>query len=583
MKLIEIFRNLLSILTPDERLKVLYIALFGTVIVLVDVLFAGVLYFTGTVIVKLNGIEDNQYFMLINSIINIEAVSFIYALIALMLLIITTSVLLKSILIYIESTFMLTREYTLGRRILDGLVSRPYEYMARKNSSEITRIVLSEVVTVVENGLYPFSTIITQSLLIIGMFMVMLVASPETTLILVASIFCLYFFIYRKLGGMTDKLAENRIHSNNHRFKIIDNFFGVYKNAKVEGRLGDYITSFSHYSNSYARANANLVILASLPRGVVELCVIGTVLIALALTVLSGDLEKLSVFSIFIFAGYKILPAAQSLYSAFTKMRFVVPSLRSIMNNLPGSNLLKERSVKPIADFNGFIFDRVEYRYPDITQGNLSDINISLPPVGYIGVVGPSGSGKTTFVDLLSGLLVPCHGKICVKTKCGGEHDLNNCFVNFSYVPQDVYLFDASILFNITLEFEIDARKSEKLTSVLLQTGLCKLVEKLPEGLLAPVGDNGSVLSGGEKQRVGLARALYRDADVLVLDEVTSSLDQSTQNEIIEAIALISKEKLVISITHSPENLKKADKILEINNGHVVTHDSLNQLSDNKM
>ena len=105
----------------------------------------------------------------------------------------------------------------------------------------------------------------------------------------------------------------------------------------------------------------------------------------------------------------------------------------------------------------------------------------------------------------------------------------------------------------------------------------------MPEGLLAPVGDNGSVLSGGEKQRVGLARALYRDADVLVLDEVTSSLDQSTQNEIIEAIALISKEKLVISITHSPENLKKADKILEINNGHVVTHDSLNQLSDNKM
>ncbi|MDC0992882.1 ABC transporter ATP-binding protein [Alphaproteobacteria bacterium] len=575
MTIVNTFRNLLFVLMPRERKIIYLIALFSVFIVLLEMISASILYLIATTIVDLNGISDNQYFNLMNDVISIEALGFVYTLLGVMLFITVVVVSLRSVLIFVESKFMLTREYTIGKRLLEGLLRKPYELVVKQNSSEITKLVLSEVVTVIEHGLYPLMTIINQSLLIFGMVVVMLVASPGVTLLIILAIFSMYFLIYKKLGNKVDAIAGERSHANSRRFVIIDNFFGVYKNAKVEGRLEEYIKSFSHHSNVYGTANANLLIFGSLPRGLVELFLVATVLIALALAILSNQLENLSVFSVFIFAGYKILPAAQSLYSALTKIRFIAPSLRSVLDNLHVSDTLITPPRKVVGDFNGFSFDNVSYRYPEKKQDTLKNINISLPSVGYVGVIGSSGSGKTTFIDLLTGLLVPYKGKVFVNTKNGDKYDLRDSCLNLSYVPQDVYLFDSTILFNITLEVDPNKEQEERLNSVIANAGLAHLVKRLPDGLLTPVGDNGAGLSGGEKQRVGLARALYRESDVLVLDEVTNALDGSTEKQIISSIERISEERLVVSITHSADNLKNADQILKIHDGNLMACNAL--------
>lgn len=578
MKLSDTLKKLTGVLTAFERRRVYLIACFAVVIVLIEMLSAAVLFLIANAVVNFSQIENNQYYKLTNSIVSVDGVSFIYMLLGVMLLLITFVVLLRSILIFTEARFMLTREYAIGQRILQGLINKPYEFVVRKNGSEITKTVLSEVVTVVENGLYPLNTIITQSLLVSGMLIVMLVASPLVTLTMVVLILSLYVVIYKTLGKKIDIFSAERLHSNGQRFKIIDNFFGVYKNAKVEGSLSDYINSFSYHSHLYARSNANLLILSSLPKGIVELFLISTVLTALALTVLSDSLENLSVFSIFIYAGYKILPAAQSLYAALAKLRFVGPSLLNVLENLPSSSNSATRARMTITDFNGLDFDDVSYRYPEKTEFILRNVNISLPSTGYVGVVGPSGSGKTTFIDLLTGLLVPTRGRVHVNVSNGGKHHFEHSLVNLSYVPQDVYLFDSTILFNITLDLNASNHDSAWLASVLHSAGLTQLIGRLPNGLLTQVGDKGSILSGGEKQRIGLARALYRNSDVLVLDEVTNALDGPTQNEIVNSIERIAKDKLVISITHSLDNLRNANQIVHICSGTLTTYDSFVQI-----
>ena len=571
MTIVNTFRNLLFVLMPYERKKIYFHSLFTAVIVLLEMISAAMLYLIASTIIDLNGINESRYFKLLNKVARIEPENFVYTLLGVMILLITVVVILKSFLIFVESRFMLTREYTIGKRLLEGLVSKPYELIVRKNSSEITKIVLSEVKAVVELGLYPLTTVINQSLLIFGMVVVMFVASPEITLLIIAAIFSTYVLIYKKLGNKVDEVARERAHANGQRFVIIDNFFGVYKNAKVEGRLEEYIKSFSHHSNSYGTSNATLLILAFLPRGLVELLLVSTALIALALAILSGKLENLTVFSIFIFAGYKILPAAQSLYSAMTKIRFVAPALRSVLDNLPVSDTSIASPSKAVIDFNGLSFDKVSYRYPEKKQDILKNVNVSLPSVGYVGVVGESGSGKTTFIDLLTGLLTPYKGKVFVNPKNGNKCDLKDSGIIISYVPQDVYLFDATILFNITLDLNTNKEHEERLNSAIVSGGLAHLVKRLPDGLLTPVGDRGAILSGGERQRIGLARALYRESDILVLDEVTNALDGSTEKEIVKSIERISKERLVVSITHSPENLRNADQILRIHDGNLVT------------
>ena len=155
MTIVNTFRNLLFVLMPYERKKIYFIALFSVVIVLLEMISAAMLYLIATTVIDLNGINENQYFKLLNNVARIEPENFVYTLLGVMLLLITVVVILKSFLIFVESRFMLTREYTIGKRLLEGLVSKPYELIVRKNSSEITKIVLSEVVAVVEHGLYP--------------------------------------------------------------------------------------------------------------------------------------------------------------------------------------------------------------------------------------------------------------------------------------------------------------------------------------------------------------------------------------------------------------------------------------------
>ncbi len=193
------------------------------------------------------------------------------------------------------------------------------------------------------------------------------------------------------------------------------------------------------------------------------------------------------------------------------------------------------------------------------------DVNLEIKKNSFVGIVGKTGSGKSTLLNILLGLINTDKGKVLIDN-IEIENIKTNWQNNISYVPQNTYLFDDTIKENILFGDEIN---EERLLSVLRSVQLTNFVNNLPQKLETIVGNEGKKISGGERQRIGIARALYKNKNVLILDEITSNLDGKTENKIIEIINNLKKQKTIIMISHNTNILKSCDKILEIVDGQV--------------
>ena len=193
----------------------------------------------------------------------------------------------------------------------------------------------------------------------------------------------------------------------------------------------------------------------------------------------------------------------------------------------------------------------------------LDDININISKGSKIGIVGKSGSGKSTFINLFCGLLKPKRGNIFIDNV-----NLINVCKEFqegmAYVPQKVTIFDESILFNITLELDEDLIDFSKLNKILKVTEMYDFVYSLSNNIKENVGEKGSKLSGGQCQRIGIARVLYKEKDIIIFDEATSALDENTEIKIFDKIFEIYKEKTILISSHRRSLLNYCDMIYEI-------------------
>ena len=187
----------------------------------------------------------------------------------------------------------------------------------------------------------------------------------------------------------------------------------------------------------------------------------------------------------------------------------------------------------------------------------------------FIGIIGETGSGKSTLINLFTGLLKPSEGKI--------EVDGLNIFSNLSewhkkigYVPQSIYLMDDTIKKNIAFGLREDDIDDNSVKQAVEKASLSEFLKNLPNGLDTIVGEKGIRISGGQQQRIGIARALYRDPEILILDEATSSLDQSTEKKIMDSIQFLKRKKTLIIVTHRLSTVDKCDKIFFINEGKIL-------------
>ena len=437
----------------------------------------------------------------------------------------------------------------------------PYKFHLSTNSSELTKVLTSEVSRFTQNVLIASLKLISKSIFLIIIVVFMLLVDPLISVLIICFLLTVYFLIYK---SFKNRLFSNGIKiSNSIKFiyKIINESLIGIKETKFYSLEEYYYNSFKKNSDTIASSTASSQIRSLIPKNIIEFLVL-TALILIINYLNSKELliSSLPIITFYLYSAYRALPALQQVYNSSALIKSNFESVNQIIKyndveiEKPIEKSKKNKSV------NSIVLRKINFGYSNDLIF-LKDFNLNLKQFGFIGIIGKSGSGKSSLIDLLLKLIEPISGELKINNLKYNYQDARSLF---AYVPQDINLSDSSIIENIRLGNIGSPLNSNLIKESYILSGLNDLITSLPNGLESQIGENGSLLSGGQRKRLGLARAIYSQKPILILDEVTSGLDRQTELSILQDLKKMSKSKLIILVTHNSEDLKYFDKIVDL-------------------
>jgi ABC-type multidrug transport system fused ATPase/permease subunit len=582
-------KKALNLLNKQERKKANLLLLMILVMAFLDMIgVASILPFIA-VLANPDIIETNVFLKEIFQIsyffgvTNTEQFLFVIGLFVFVLLI--TSLIFKAITTYLQISFALMLEYSIGKRLVEAYLNQSYSWFLDQHSANLGKTILSEVSQVVGNYITPLIELIAKSMVSITLISLLILIDPKLTLIASISLSATYLIIYKFTHKYLSRIGKKRLQSNQLRFTYINEAFSAIKDIKAGGLENIYTKSFSDTAQIYAKTQANSQIASQLPRYFLEAIAFGGILIlVLYLMLQTGSFNNsLPIISLYVFAGYRLIPALQQIYSSAARLTFVSPSVSKLheeIKNLQPFNLTKAQDILP---FNNSIkLKNIYYNYPKQSNIALKNINISIPSKTTVGIIGPTGSGKTTMIDIILGLLQPQKGTLEVDDRVISKNNTRSWQKCIGYVPQHIFLADDTIASNIAFGQDQKEINYVNLENAARISNLHEfIINKLPKQYQTKIGERGVKLSGGERQRIGIARAIYHNPKLLILDEATSSLDNQTEQTVMEAVNNLNKEMTIIIIAHRLNTLKDCDVIFKLINGEVVAQGKFEELIEN--
>ena len=291
--------------------------------------------------------------------------------------------------------------------------------------------------------------------------------------------------------------------------------------------------------------------------------------------------NALPIVSLYIFAAYRLMPALQKIYASFTQLTFIGPVLNSLTDDIKSlkSQNLNHNNVNLSLNRKMFL-KNIYYNYPNSSRTALENIDIVIPTKNTVGFVGPTGSGKTTTVDIILGLLEAKKGTLEIDGQSITKENTRAWQRSIGYVPQNIYLSDDTIAANIALGVDPKDINHEIVERVSKIANLHEfVVNELPEKYLTSIGERGVRLSGGQGQRIAIARALYHNPKILILDEATSALDNQTEQVVMDAVNKLNKEMTIIIIAHRLNTVKDCDIIFKFDKGKIIGQGTFDELT----
>ncbi len=490
--------------------------------------------------------------------------------------------------VYSIARFSLMCVHSLSLRLMTQYLGQPYEFFLSSHTGSMTTRVLAECNEFVGRFLRPAANLVAAAVLMVSLLGFLLWMNPLITVVAFSVLGGSYGGLYLLGRTRIRRLGAERAKANAMRYRMAGEALGGVKDIKLLGREASYVERFSVPSLRMARTQMTIELIAQLPKIAVQAVGIGGIVVICLLLVPPSSLEGgaavagvLPLLGVFAFAAQRMMPELGKLYNAATMIqsgRAAVDLLHADLLERPAGRL-SHGSESPMGLTRELRLEGLSYRYPNADRAGVSDISVTLRAGERIGVVGGSGAGKTTLADLLLGLLRPQQGQILVDGVAVDGDNLAHWQRTVGYVPQEIFLTDASVYENIALGVppdEIDealVRKAARIAS------LEAFVEaELPEGFATLVGERGVRLSGGQRQRIGIARALYHDADLIVFDEATSALDNLTEREVMQAINALPGDKTIVMIAHRLSTVRSCDRIIVLSEGQVAGMGSWEEL-----
>lgn len=415
----------------------------------------------------------------------------------------------------------------------------------------------------------------------IGLFLVDTVVALSTLLIFSIIAVALYRALHLRVRVLGKVQSDLFIESNERIVEVISS----YRELIVKNRRSYYAREIARLRLDMADSSAEFAFLSNVSKYILEITVVvGSLFIAAVQFMTQTASHAIAVLSIFLVASTRIAPAVlrvqQGLLQIKGNIGSATPTLE-LIEALGSEESIDSRIDTLRFEHPGFSSDvnisKVSIRYPGREKNALSDVTLKIRSGEIIALVGPSGAGKTTLVDCLLGILEPDKGSVLISRERPLDA-ISKWPGSIAYVPQDVMIMNGTIRENVAMGYPEDSYSVESIWEALETAHLSEYVKSLENGIDSPVGDRGTKMSGGQRQRLGIARAMFTKPHLLVLDEATSALDGETEAGISDSIQKMRGEVTVILIAHRLSTVRSADNVVYLEAGNLVAEGTFEEV-----
>jgi len=488
---------------------------------------------------------------------------------------------IRLLILYISPKLAFMTTHDLGVKIYRLFLHQPYEKHLETTSSEIIAGITAKTYTV--SGILLAGIAFINSLaLIIFISTALVLLDPKIAMISGLGIGGVYLIVTSLVRKKLDINSNHIGIESSKTIRALQEGLSGIRDIILDSSQKFYCDIYNTSDKKHRSAQSSNMFIGASPKYIVES--LGMVIIAgVAFSLgnsqdgLVGSLPLLGALAL---GAQRLLPALHQIFSTWSLIRGHKRPMYDVLD------LLDQPIVKTMdSSHRGLIFakDKIElknvnFSYASNNQPVLFDVNFSFPKGVKIAFIGTTGSGKSTIIDLIMGLLKPTKGAVLIDGIALDDNNYSQWQKQIAHVPQKIYLIDGTILENIVLGSAFEDIDRDLLKEVVTQAQLLDFINERPDGYNTKVGEFGSALSGGQIQRVGIARALYKKASILVLDEATSALDSVTEHNMMAAISKSNKDLTIVIVTHRLSTVKDCDIIFELDSGRLVAKGTYNEL-----
>lgn len=577
--MLQVYRSLLALLTPPERRRFYLLVVLVMVMGLVQMVSVAAIVPFLAVLADPEVIERNARLAWAYNTLGFTSYQgFLIFLGCGVFAVLLIGLAVKTVSQYAMLRYATMRGYTVASRLLAGYLHQPYTWFLDRHSSELGSSILNEVGQFISKAMVPAMRLLSQAAVVIFLVVLLILVQPVAALVLAGLLGGSYTIIYFSVRNRLARYGAERYAANQERFEVAGDALGGIKDVKVLGRELDFLDRFRPPARRMAECDAASAVISDLPRNILEAVAFGAMLLFILIMLATGNnslSDVLPVLGIYAFAGMRLFPALQQVYASFTSMRFALPTLEKLQEDMllapiEGS-ILSKRTTDVLPLMETLELRDAHYSYPKASRAALDGLTLSFAARSTVGIIGGSGAGKTTAVDIILGLLTPQTGGLYVDGVAITPDTMRSWQNAIGYVPQQIFLTDDTVAANIAFGVpadQIDHAAVERASRIAELHDF--VMAEMPEGYATEVGERGVRLSGGQRQRIGIARALYHDPAVLILDEATSALDNLTERAVMDAVHNLGRAKTIILIAHRLSTVESCDNIFMLEQGCVV-------------
>ena len=574
-------RRALRILSPTDQRKIFLVSILQIILGFLDLLGVLAIGLLGTL--SVSGLESNvqgdgvSKVLRILRIQNYEFQTQVGILVAAATVLLVGRTLLSMYFTRRVLVFLSQRGARISAELISRLLSQPLLIVQSRTTQEmlysVTIGVERVVIQVLASSVVWVSDFSLLILLIIGIFILDPVTGAATILIFLATGFFLFKLLHVRAGLLGATNTQLNIASNE---KIVE-VFASYRESVVRDRRNYYAREIGSIRFKLANAAAEISFLPYVSKYVIETTVVvGALIIGGLQFILNDASHAVAILAVFLAAGTRIAPAALRMQQGTISIKSGLGASATTLDLVDalGKNPINyDSNDVPDTEHKGFMpevsMTDVFLTYPNQVTPAVSNVNIKIPIGKFVAIVGPSGAGKTSLVDILLGILIPDEGTVSI-SGMPPQIAIPKWPGAISYVPQDVVIAEGTIRENVALGYPSEEATDALVMSALKVAHLEQFITTLPHGIDTQVGERGAKISGGQRQRLGIARAMFTRPSLLVLDEATSSLDGETEATISDSLQELHGSTTVIMIAHRLSSVRNADIVVYMDSGNIL-------------